>query len=270
MDLVVGATGKLGRAIVRRRLARGQPVRALTRQPERAADLRAAGADVVRGDLRDPASVRKALEGVSAVVAAAHSLLGRGANATERVDDLGHRQLIDRAQHIGIQHFVYTSIIGASPDHPIDFWRIKARIEEYLRSSGLPYTIFRPTAFIETHAHALLGEPFVRKGTALLFGRGDTPRNFVSVQDVAELMVRALEDPGLQGRTIEVGGVDNFTDRQVLELYAAFSGRELRMRRVPSQVLSLFSRLLRPIHPGLSRVMRISVLQDRDQLASSF
>lgn len=262
MILVVGATGRLGGAVARMLLERGGAVRALARDPARAEDLRRRGAEVVRGDLCDPGSLPRALDGVEGVVAAAHSLLGRGRNTMERVDDAGHRALVDAAREAGVRHFVYTSVLGAAPDHPLDFARAKWRVERHLEASGLGYTILRPSAFMDTHAHQLIGQPFLETGRATLFGRGENPRNFVAVDDVARFAVRALEDPALAGRTVEVGGHDNLTDREVLALYARLAGREPRARHVPAGALRLLSALLRPVHPGLSRVMGWSALND--------
>jgi uncharacterized protein YbjT (DUF2867 family) len=270
MDLIVGATGKLGRAIVRRRLEQGHAVRALARDPRKADDLRQLGAQIVHGDLRDPGSLAPALQGVSHVVAAAHALLGGYANSMKRVDGAGHRALIDAARTAGVERFVYTSIMGASADHPHEFWRTKARTEDYLKQSGLSYTILRPSAYLETHAHQLIGEPFLRRGVAVLLGRGQTVRNFVSLEDVAVLAVRALDDALMIGETIDVGGADNLTDREIVELYASLTGRSARMRLVPVAVLRVLALLLRPLHPGAGRIMRMSLLLDSGTVDWSF
>ena len=96
--LVVGATGVLGRSVVRRLLAAGVAVRALARTPEHAAGLANQGAEVVEGDLVDAGSLERACAGTDRVLAAAHSLLGRGRYRSDRVDGAGHRALIDAAR----------------------------------------------------------------------------------------------------------------------------------------------------------------------------
>jgi len=105
--LVVGATGALGRPAVRLLLDKGVAVRALNRHPQRAADLAGLGAEVVAGDLADAASLVRALDGVDRVLAAAHSMLGRGRHASANIDDRGHRLLIDAARIAGVKRFVY-------------------------------------------------------------------------------------------------------------------------------------------------------------------
>src|SRR4051812_26471031 len=151
--LVVGATGALGRPVVRLLRERGVAVRALNRHPAQANDLAALGAEVVAGDLADPHSLARACAGATRVLAAAHGLLGRGRARSEAVDDVGHRSLI-AARSAGVRRFVYTSGYGVGPDHPIDFFRTKHAIEQALAASGLDAVVLRPTAFMEHHVHA--------------------------------------------------------------------------------------------------------------------
>lgn len=201
----------LGSDIARQLLKAGDRVVAITRDRARAAALASAGAEVRVADLTDTASLRAACRGADVVVAAAHALLGRGRYRSERVDDVGHRALIDAARAEGVRRFVYTSVLGASPDHPVDFWRTKHGVEQSLKASGLSWTILRPAAFMERHAH----EP------ATILGRGDRPMNFVAVRDVARVAVHAVREPSAAGRTLEIGGPENLTQDEV----AALCGR---------------------------------------------
>jgi len=157
MILIVGVTGVLGRETARQLLEAGHKVRGLTRNPSNAEDLKALGSEIFQGDLIDKASLERACMGVDAVMLAAHQLMGTGKYTSQAVDDDGHRALIDVAKAAGVKHFVYISIQKASPDHPTDFFRTKAKIEEYLKASGLSYTILRPPALMEWHVHNLLG-----------------------------------------------------------------------------------------------------------------
>jgi NADH dehydrogenase len=262
MILIVGASGTLGSVVARRLLERGKAVRGMSRTPERIADIKGMGADVVQGDLRDPDSLRRACDGATKVIASAHSLLGRGDERSELVDDKGHRDLIDIAKEAGVQHFVYISVIFAAPDHPVPFARYKYNIEQYLKASGLNYTIIRASAFIEFHAHKMIGEPILEQGKVTLYGKGESPRNFVAVDDVAKFVLLALENPDTHGKIIEVGGLENLSNKQVVSLYERISGRKAKVNHVPRLVLSIMSRLLRPFHPGLSQVMAASLYFD--------
>jgi uncharacterized protein YbjT (DUF2867 family) len=262
--LVVGATGNLGRKVVRSLLASGEEVRAMTRVVARADELKALGAKPVRGDLTDPESLEFAMRGARAIVLAAHSLLGRGNEASELVDDEGHRAIIDGAKTAGVEHIIYTSVIGASSNHPIDFWRTKARIEKHLQESGITYTIVRAAAFMETHAYMLVGKPVIEGKRVMLFGKGRNPRNFVAAEDVAKVIMGALRIPSLRGTIIEVGGPQNLTTREVVETFERFSGNKAKVGHIPLSVARVMSRVIKPMHPGISRVMKLGVWNETD------
>jgi len=262
MILVVGATGTLGRKVVRSLLASGEQVRAMTRVVSRADDLKALGARPMRGDLRDPDSLEFALRGVNTVVAAAHSLLGRGDASSEAVDDIGHRALIEAAREAGVEHFIYTSVADASSSHPVDFWRSKARIERYLAESGLVHTIVRPTAFIEVHAYQLIGKLVLEGKRVMLLGPGKNRRNFVAAEDVAKVITGAMKIPSLRGDTIEIGGPENLSAHEVIETFERAAGVKAKVGHVPLAAVRVMSRAIEPVHPGVARVMRMSIVNE--------
>jgi uncharacterized protein YbjT (DUF2867 family) len=266
MILIVGATGTLGRKVTRTLRAAGDEVRAMTRSLAKADELKSLGAQPVRADLRDPESLEFALRGVRSVVAAAHSLLGRGAESSEAIDDEGHRRLIDAAKSAGVEHFVYTSVVGASLTHPIDFWRSKARIEQYLAESGMAHTIVRPTSFMEIHAYQLIGKAVLEGKRVVLFGRGRRRRNFVAADDVAKVVVGALKIPSLRGQTLEIGGPENLSAHDVIAIFERVGGRKAKVTHIPLPAVRAMSRVMQPIHPGISRVMKLGVINEtRDQ-----
>jgi uncharacterized protein YbjT (DUF2867 family) len=265
MILVVGASGRLGSVVTQRLLAQGKSVRAMTRTPLKLAYLKQQGAEVVSGDLRNPASLLIACQGVEQVLMAAHALIGKGDNNPQTVDDAGNRQLIDAAKAAGVKHFIFVSVQGASPDSPLEFFRIKYRTEEYLRVSGLNFTILRPSAFMDLWAQ-LIGQPIVEQGKTTIFGRGNNPINFVAVEDVARFVCTALEDPRARNRVIEVGGPENLTMNQVAEIFERVSGHQAKKRHIPLPVMRMMSILMQPINPALSRQIRSGIYMDTSNL----
>jgi uncharacterized protein YbjT (DUF2867 family) len=261
--LIVGGRGVLGSLVTRRLLAAQKPVRVMTRTPAKAAALRDAGAEVIQADLLDRQSVVRACAGAEAVVAAAHSILGRGRSASVHVDGTGHRQLIDIAGESGIRHFVYTSVYEYGPAyHSVPFFRIKRQVEQHLKKSALSYTILRPTAFMDFHAHSLIGQPILTRRKVVLLGRGEQPRNFVAADDVAQFAVLALRDSSLTGQTVNVGGPENLTNMDVVRLYLRTTGRWAKVTRVPLGPVRVMSHVVRPLHPGLSQVLQAAVLAE--------
>jgi uncharacterized protein YbjT (DUF2867 family) len=266
MILIVGVTGVLGREAARQLLAEGLKVRGTTRNPASAEDLKKQGVEVVQGDLIDNESMKRACQGVDQVIYAAHSLLGTGKYTSEAVDDVGTRALIDIAKAAGVKHFVYLSLKDASHRHPTDFFRTKSKIEDYLKASGLTYTILRPSAFMEHHVHNLLGATIPTTGKTTIYGAGNNPNNFIAGKDIARFAVLAVTDPRLKNRSIDVGGPDNVTKNQVAEMYGRFSGKSPKVTHVPTGVMKVMGPMLRPIQPVLSRLMSFSAWADTDDI----
>jgi NADH dehydrogenase len=203
------------------------------------------------------------------VLAAAHAFDGTGSNVPLTVDHAGNRGLIDVARAAGVQHFVLTSILGARPDHPIDMFRYKYGAEQYLRTSGLSYTILRPTAFMELWA-TIIGEPIVQRGQALIAGRGTNPVNFVSVEDVVRFALIALEGPQVRNQTIEIGGLENLTLLQVATIAERVTGRTASKQRIPLPAMRLMRVLMRvlmrPGNPAFSWQIATGIVMDTQEM----
>jgi NADH dehydrogenase len=259
--LVAGGTGTLGRQVVGRLAARGLRVRVLTRDPARARPLEGPGVEVAVGDVREPETLARAMAGVRTVVSAVHGFVGPDAGGPRAVDWRGNLNLVRAAADAGAEHVVLLSALGASPDHPMELYRMKHRAEEALRASGLAWTVLRASAFMETWA-MLVGEPLLRTGRTTVFGRGRNPLNFVSAHDVAAFVELAVTDPALRGATVDVGGPENLTFREVVATFERETGRRGRTRHVPLPVMRLASVLMRPLAPGLARQIQAGVVMD--------
>ena len=200
------------------------------------------------------------MSGVTTVVSAI-SAFGRGSGSTRTVDGEGNRNLIRAAEAAGVEHFVLVSVQGAAPDHPIELFRYKHLAEQALRASKLSWTIVRPTANMETWV-TLLGEPLLKSGRTMVFGRGENPINFVSVRDVAGFVEIAVTDPARRGQMIEVGGPENLTFNQFLRIFEEQTGATGAKRHVPRPAMRVASPLLRPFKPMLAQQIRTAYLMD--------
>ena len=261
MILIVGASGRLGSVVVQHLREQGKSIRVMTRNPLGLAHLKQQGAEIVSGDLRDRASLASACQGVEQVLAAAHALDGKGDNNPQTVDDMGNRHLIDAAKAAGVKHFIFVSVLGASPDSPLEFFRIKYRTEEYLRASGLNFTILRPSAYMELWTQ-LIGQPIREQGKTTIFGRGNNPINFVSVEDVARFVSIGLDDAHARNTVIEVGGPENLTMNQVAEIFERTSERQAKKGHIPLLMMRVMSILMQPINPTMSRLIRNGIYMD--------
>jgi uncharacterized protein YbjT (DUF2867 family) len=260
MILVAGGTGTLGSQVVRLLVERGERVRVLTRDPARAASLPDT-VDVLTGDVRDPAVVAAAVRGCATVVSAVHGFAGPGKPSPEAIDRDGNYALIEAAVAAGVRHLVLLSVLGAAPDHPMSLHRAKHAAEQALQASGLPWTILRPAAYLETWI-AIIGAKLVSNGQALVFGPGRNPINFVCAHDVASVVDLAVCDRSLRGRLPEVGGPENLTFTQLAERLITASGRPGRIRHVPLAMLRAMSLLARPVSPVFARQAQAAVVMN--------
>jgi uncharacterized protein YbjT (DUF2867 family) len=265
--LVVGGTSRLGAVVVPALVAEGHRVRVLTRDPVRANHLPAEVERVV-GDARDPATLRAAVVECTTVISAMHGFIGTRGISPESVDRDANLALVRAASEAAVNHFVLVSVNRASADHPMSLHRAKFAAEAALRASALPFTIIRPTAFLETWM-SVIGETIETSGIALVFGPGRNPINFVSVRDVGALVALAVRDPAMRGQTIDIGGPANLDFTSFADRLIAASGKAARIKRIPLPMLRAMSVLARPFAPQFARQAKAAVVMNRDDFTFS-
>lgn len=263
MIVVVGASGTLGPLLVPLLLARGESVRVMTRDPKGAAG-RLTGVELMTGDVTRPEDARRAVEGARVVVSA---ITGFGSRSgVKAVDEDGNRTLSRAAAAAGVEQFVLLSVGGASADHPIPLFRAKHAAEEAVRSSGVAWTIIRPSAYLETWL-GIVGGPLVGTGKTLVFGRGENPINFVSALDVARFIDVGISDPTMRGQVVEIAGPANLTLNQLVETVERASGRTGRVSHSPRAIMRLLSVVLRPINAMRAGQVQAALVMDTTNMA---
>jgi len=238
MNLIVGATGLVGGEICRRLAAQHHPVRALVRptgDASRIEELRASGAELATGDLKDAASIKAACAGAQTVLSTASSTLSRQPGDTiDGVDRLGQLQLIAAAKAAGVKHFVYVSFSPFAEDFALQ--RAKREVEQALISSGMRYTILRPAFFMEIWLSPALGFDVAAR-RARIYGTGEKPISWISFPNVAEFAVRSLDTPGAQNATFTLGGPEALTPIQVVRIFEELAGAPFTIEYVMEAVL---------------------------------
>ena len=144
MLLLTGATGLVGRPLLRRLTAAGEPVRCLVRDPRRL------GADRVRvqialGDLADPPSFRNAMRGVRTVVHLARRIRDQPAGSIEELNGIATWRMVQAAERAGVEHFVFMSSLGAVSHDRTRYLRAKALAERAVLASDVRHTVFAPS-----------------------------------------------------------------------------------------------------------------------------
>jgi len=230
--LVTGATGNQGGATARHLLAEGWHVRALVRDATTpaAAALAAAGAELVRGDLDDRASIDAAVRGAYGLYSV------QSANPNEIAQG---QTIADAAKAAGVQHLVYSSAGGAESQNsfylergwgPIDKWQI----EEHIRDLDLAATILRPAGFMEDFTSPAR---FFQSGSLNVPWHDDLVMQLIAIDDIGAFAALAFANPeGYLGKAMEITG-DRLTAPQIADALSTSAGRPVPHTQVPLQTL---------------------------------
>jgi len=236
--LVTGATGQQGGATARALLKAGHTVRAMTRKPdgEPAKALAGLGAQVVRGDLDEPASLKQALAGAWGVFAIQNTWEA----GVEREEEQGKR-LAEVAKAVGVSHFVYTSVGSAHRKTGIPHFDNKARVEEKVRALGFPsWVIIRPVFFMENLLSPWF-KPAIDGGQLAAGIKPTTSLQMVAVQDIGQYGKLAFERHAeLNGTAIDFAG-DALTMPRAAEIISRAAGRKVVHFQVPIAEVRKFS-----------------------------
>ena len=234
--LVIGATGTLGRQIVRRALDAGHNVRCMVRTPRKASFLQEWGAELTRGDLLEPASLDYALEGQEALIDAA-TARATDSGSTYVVDWSGKQNLFAACQRAGVHRVVFHSLLDAELHPNVPLMAIKACTEQWLMASDLDYTILRGAAFMQ----GLISQfaiPVLESQTVWVSG-APTPIAYMNSQDAARFAVAALSRPQTGRQAFPMVGPRAWTTGEITQLCEKYSNRSARVFRVPPQLLKL-------------------------------
>ncbi|MCA2228666.1 NmrA/HSCARG family protein [Nonomuraea aurantiaca] len=230
--LVTGATGNQGGATARHLLADGWRVRALVRDESApaAAALAAAGAELVRGDLDDRASIEAAARGVYGIYSV------QSANDNEIAQG---KNVADAAKAADVRHLVYSSVGGVESQNSfyvehgwgaIDKWQIEQRIREL----GVPATILRPAGFMEDFTSPAR---FFQNGSLNVPWHDDLVMQLIAIDDTGAFAALAFADPDTYlGQAMEIIG-DRLTAPQIADALSTAAGRRIPHTRIPLDVL---------------------------------
>jgi uncharacterized protein YbjT (DUF2867 family) len=219
MILVTGATGNVGRELVRQLSARGESILAMTRRPE--ADRFPKGVEIVCGDFDDPPSIESALAGVDDVFFMSAQTAGSKPAPT-------HEQVVARyARAAGVRHIVKLSVLGGGgidADDPITRWHHAA--EAAICASGIAWTLLRPGRFM---SNALQWAPMVKGDGKVRIAFASRAAAAIDPCDIAAVAAYALTEPGHAGKTYELSGPEVLTPAQELDILGTMLGRKLEL-----------------------------------------
>jgi uncharacterized protein YbjT (DUF2867 family) len=246
--LITGVTGTQGGAVARALQGSGFHLRGLTRKPEseRAAALARQSIDILKGDLDDEATLRRALAGAWGVFAVQNT----GEAGVEREEAQGKR-LAALAREAGVEHFVYTSVGSADKQTGVPHFDNKWRIEETVRGLRFPsHVILRPVFFMEN-----LLAPFSLQDSTLAWALGpDTKLQMIAVDDIGWFGARAFTHASsLNRRDIDLAG-DVRTMAEAAEILAQALGRPIAFAQTPIEPVRQYSKEMALMFEWLERV----------------
>jgi uncharacterized protein YbjT (DUF2867 family) len=205
--LLTGGTGFVGGHVLQALRASGRPVRCLVRKPSKAQ----LDCEVVQGDMTDPESLRRAIEGVDTVV---HLVaIRQGSDEKfERIMAQGTRDLLGAAKEAGVGRFVHMSALGTSEESKdlVPYYGAKWEMEQSVQGAGIPYVIFRPSFVFGEDGGILPTFAKLARLTPVtpIIGSGVQRIQPVWADDVGAYFDKAIDLEDAANRTFELGGPD--------------------------------------------------------------
>ncbi len=279
MILVTGSTGLVGRYVVRALLQHGYPVRCLVRDPERARSLVGPAPELWLGDVMDPGSLVDACRGAAAVVHLVAVIRERGGATFDRINVEGTRNVVRAAEATGCRRFIHMSALGVQETPAYRYAHSKWLAEQAVMQSSLEWTIFRPSV--------IYGEGFgffdrmlqsLRLAPPPLAPVPASRAKFqpIAAKDVARCVVDALGHSQTVGRVYELGGPEQLTYGEMLDIVLKDQG----LKRVKVPVPMALLRLVVPVmerllaDPSVTSVelkqMELNNITDPDSVPRSF
>ena len=271
MILVTGGTGLIGRHVVKKLMAGGVPLRCLLseyQQRQLPWDPTAPNApEIVTGTVLDEEVMFGALNGVHVVIHLENAMWWGRPRDLERVELVGTRTLIGVARSARVGRIITVSHLGAAPSSAFTLLRIKGALEDMIRASGLAYTIIRSGLVFGPEDAFINHIAMMLKLNPLFFaipGRGDVVLNPIYIDDLVDAIIHSLEAMDLVDETVEIGGPEYLTFRDMVQTI-------MRVSRTPRFVLPVAPYLLRGMSTTASLLLSRALMTPQwlDILAAS-
>jgi uncharacterized protein YbjT (DUF2867 family) len=248
---VTGGTGFVGKKVVGKLLERGYEAAVLVRDKNSVKKLGsyAGKYNFVYGNIQDIDSLERGMSGCDAVIHLVGIIREVGSNTFESVHFEGAKNTIEAAKVSKIKRFIHMSAEGTGLTAKSKYHKTKYRAEEYLKSSGLNYTIFRPSMLFgaEDKNFNVLSD-LIRKSPFIpVIGDGNYRWQPVSVKNVAELFVSAIENQRAEKKVYEVRGPNVFTFNEVLDILMKILSVKRTKVHIPVSFISPIVHILEKI-----------------------
>jgi len=225
---VTGGTGNQGGAVAKSLIKAGFRVKALVRNSSspKAVSLKDLGVELVEGNLDHMETLEDAIRDSYGLFCVLSYDFG-----TEKEIKQG-LHLIDMATAYGIQHFIYSSVIGCDLNTGIPHWESKWKIENHLKQSGMPYTILRPASLYENFLIPQI-KSRILKGKLSTPVKGNVVQQFISSHDIAEISTKIFMNPDQYlGKTLTIAA-EEMNMNNAAEVFGEAMGRKMKYQSLP-------------------------------------
>ena len=240
--LVGGATGYLGKFVVKECNKRGYWVRALTRRGVISA-IDTFVDDWFVGEITKEESISGICQDIDVVISTIGITKQKDGLTYMDVDYQANLNLLNEAKKSGVKKFIYISVFNAEKIKELQGIKAKLKFEHALINSGLEYTIIYPNGFFSDMKSYI---QMAQNGRGYLFGNGDKKINPIHGSDLAKVCVDAVN---IVDKKIEVGGPDILTHREIIELAFDCLGKKIKVTEIPLAIKNIFLVLLRTLTP---------------------
>ena len=234
--LVIGGTGMLGKPVAQQLKADGFNVRLLARNPEKAQKLLGAGYEIVKGDVDNTAALKEAMIGVDGVHI---SLKGGPSDADfDRMDHIATRDIAQAAKELGVGRVTILSAYAVSEekaDTPES--RSKLKGEAALKSSGVPYTIFRASWFMESLPM------FIQGKSMSLIGDQKHPLHWIAVKDYARMVAKSYQTDETLNKELYIFGPEAYIMGEAMKIYTSLAAPDVKISPISTKMLSVLGTL---------------------------
>ena len=277
--LVTGSTGFLGRRVVQKLIEHNYQVRCLVRTPGHERMFERGSVDVCYGDIANPDALASACQGVDQVVHLVAVIRENGKLTYDAVNHLGVAQVIEAAKDAGtVSQFIHVSAVGAVNDPGLPYLRSKWQGEQAVVNSGLTYTIIRPSLIFGP------GDEFINSLAAVVrlfpvvpvIAGGRNRLQPIWVDDLAQCIALSLSRHDLHGHTLELGGPDQLSYNQIVEIISRTMNRRRLKVHVPIWVMRINVALMElfmsrpPINAEMLKMLRVRNVAELGMVEQTF
>ena len=277
--LVTGPTGFLGRRVVHKLVEHNYEVRCLVRSPGRERIFDQLAVDVYYGDVNNADALASACQGIDQVVHLV-GVIREGRNTTyDSVNRVGTENIVAAAVAAGsVSQFLQISAVGAVNDPELPYLKSKWQAEQAVISSGLPYTIIRPSLIFGQ------GDEFMNSLASLVrlfplvpvISGGRNRLQPIWVDDLAQCIALSLSRHDLQGHTLELGGPDQLSYNQIVDIIARAMGKRRMKVHVPLWVMGMNAAVMQrlmsrpPINSEMLKMLRVRNVAELGMVEQTF